>query len=85
VVAVSFNAKKQESRRKNDRQREGVAESIAAPVRIPPGDEDAHDAEAAAYADQRGDLRRIESGTGNQHGGCRQKQAVARAITQEAD
>ena len=33
----------------------------------------------------RGDLHRIESGAGNQHGGRRQEQAVARAIAQEAD
>src|SRR4029453_12126191 len=33
-------------------------------LRIPPGDENAHDAEAAAKADQRTDSHRIESGAG---------------------
>ena len=84
-AGLEATPRRRRARRNSDGQHEGVAEPIAAPVRIPPGDEDTHDAEAAAKADKRTDLHCVESGTGNQHGRRRQEQAVASAIAKEAE
>ena len=56
------DTEKQESRRDAECQHQSIADAIAAPVGFPPGEEDAHDSEAATKADQRTGFAGVESG-----------------------